>query len=102
MKNYVITGATSGIGRSTATELAKQGERVVLLGRKSDKGNDLARSLRKRFGNPEITFFRVDLADFNEVRKVAVEIQKVCPVVDVLINNAGARYDDGRHNKDGE
>lgn len=80
-KRVVITGPTSGIGRSTAIQLSRLGADVVLVGRDHTRLTTVARSLR----SPEIVV--CDLADLTSVRGAAHQIRS--SPVDVLINNAG-------------
>lgn len=99
-KTCVITGATSGIGRALAITLAAQGCTLILLGRDAGAGEALARRL-SRHTSQKAEFLRVDLAEQDEVRSTADTIVRRHPVVDVLVNNAGARHDTFATNRAG-
>jgi NAD(P)-dependent dehydrogenase (short-subunit alcohol dehydrogenase family) len=79
-RKFVITGASSGIGRATAKALAAKGAHVTLAVRDTAKGEEVARDLA---GDTEVR--RLDLADLASVHVFAQEQQPF----DVLINNAG-------------
>ena len=53
-KTVVVTGATAGIGRRTALELAELGARVVVVGRNPDKTRGVVEALKQESGNPEV------------------------------------------------
>ncbi len=57
-KDVVVTGATDGIGKVTARELARQGAKVTLVGRNAAKGDSVVRELRAVTGNDDIHFLR--------------------------------------------
>jgi NAD(P)-dependent dehydrogenase (short-subunit alcohol dehydrogenase family) len=80
----VVTGATSGLGFVTATELARHGAHVVLAVRNTAAGADAAR----RMGG-EVEVRDLDLASLASVRDFAARLRADHPVVDVLVNNAG-------------
>lgn len=88
-KTAVITGANSGIGYATATQLAAKGYNVIIICRKKTEGDKVVASLKAL--NPAIQAenFTVDLSDLANVHAVALEIAEQYPVVDRLINNAG-------------
>lgn len=77
MKQAIVTGATSGIGRAITLALQDAGHHVLALGRDSDALADLARE-------PQITSRRVDLADRSALRAAVAGVD-----ADVLVNNAG-------------
>lgn len=97
----VITGATSGIGRATASALAKTGCDLVLTGRRESLGTPLAADLQRRPGAGRVSFIPADLSDLQQVRSLAAAVRAKAPRLDVLINNAGARYDHYQTSRDG-
>lgn len=98
-KSCVITGATSGIGRAAAIALGERGANLVLLGRNQSVGEEVVRRIRQRRG--EAVFIPTDLSVLSEVRAVAGRIQQQHSTIDVLVNNAGARFDAYRISADG-
>ncbi|SDS82042.1 oxidoreductase [Actinoplanes derwentensis] len=81
----VVTGANSGLGLVTATELARRGTRVVLAVRNVAAGQEVARRIG---GDTEVR--ELDLASQASVRTFAEKLTADHPTVDLLINNAGA------------
>jgi NAD(P)-dependent dehydrogenase (short-subunit alcohol dehydrogenase family) len=103
-RTIVITGATDGLGKGLATELAPSGARLILHGRNEEKGRSLLEELRQhktgRAGarprtNGELVWRRADLASLDEVRHLAGELQEE-DRIDVLVNNAGIGTAGGR------
>jgi retinol dehydrogenase-14 len=88
-KTILITGATSGIGRAAATELAAAGERVVLVGRNPDKLHTTLASIRERTGNDHLDSLVGDFASQRSVRALAEGFRDRHHRLDVLVNNAG-------------
>ena len=85
----VITGATSGIGRATATALARKGATLGLVARDAARAEATVRAIADATGNRDVTVFRADLASQADVRRVAPEILARFPRIHVLLNNAG-------------
>ena len=85
-KKILITGATSGIGKIAALELAKMGAHVILVGRDPQKSEQTARDIRAASHNERIDTLLADLSDMAEVRRLAAEYRRL----HVLVNNAGA------------
>ncbi len=92
-RTVVITGATSGLGRADATELARAGARVVLAVRNTDRGDQIASELP---GGAEAR--ALDLTDLASVRAFADAWEEP---IDVLINNAGVMAVPEGRTKDG-
>ncbi len=91
-KLVLVTGATNGIGKVTAEELANQGASVVILGRNADRAQATASEIRAKSGNPGIDYLVVDLSSLAQVRQVAEEFKKKYNRLDVLVNDAGAIF----------
>jgi len=99
-KTCVITGATSGIGRASALELGRLQADLILVGRNERRGAELVRRLQRDHSCANAHFMRADLSVQREVRELAVAIRNRCARIDVLINNAGARFDAFRQSAD--
>ncbi len=91
MKNKIIliTGATSGIGKVTSTELAKAGAHIIIIARNKEKAISTQQEIAKETGNNNIDIFIADLSSLQQVRKVAGEINGSYSRIDISINNAG-------------
>jgi NAD(P)-dependent dehydrogenase (short-subunit alcohol dehydrogenase family) len=89
-KLVVVTGATAGIGKVTARELARKGAQVVIVGRDPEKCEHVVRELRNASGNPAVEFMVADLASRAAIRRLAAEFASQYERLDVLVNNAGA------------
>ena len=100
-KICVITGATSGIGRAAALALGSLKAELILVGRNEQAGADVIRRLRRRARGTSVEFIRADLSVQSDVRNLATRLTKNYERVDVLINNAGARFDDYHQTSDG-
>jgi NAD(P)-dependent dehydrogenase (short-subunit alcohol dehydrogenase family) len=85
----VITGATSGIGRAAAQELASQGARLTIVCRDTDKGTRTVAELREAVPGLSADVVHCDLADLESVRRAGFELVDRYDAIDVLINNAG-------------
>lgn len=99
-KTCVITGATSGIGWASAVQLGGFGADLILIGRDERRGVELVRRLQHDPACGNAHFMRADLSVQQEVRELAAAIRNRCARVDVLINNAGARFDAFRLSSD--
>jgi NAD(P)-dependent dehydrogenase (short-subunit alcohol dehydrogenase family) len=85
-KAYIITGPTSGIGRSTALDVAKHGT-VVLVGRDRGKLDTLQQEIKQKGGNAVTVV--CDLSDMSSVQRAAAEIVRLKLPLAGLVNNAG-------------
>lgn len=91
-KTVVITGGTSGIGEVAAVELAKQGERIVLVARDPARAGITLSKLRQTNASANHVAHLADLTRISEMKRVAREIAASAPEIDVLVNNAGALF----------
>ena len=92
-RTCLITGATDGIGKEAAIELAKKGCNLILIGRSKEKGEKVVEQIRKvAESHVDIDYFTADLMLMKEVSRVADEVSKKYPKIDVLINNVGAYF----------
>ncbi|MFI6370924.1 SDR family NAD(P)-dependent oxidoreductase [Streptomyces sp. NPDC050546] len=82
-KKALVTGATSGIGRAIAVKLAEAGATVYVTGRRAELGKETVELIEQAGGTGH--FVVADVADIDDVRKLAEEVGEV----DVLVNNAG-------------
>ncbi len=89
----LITGATDGIGKEAAIELAKKGCNLILIGRSKEKGDKVVEEIRKVADSyVDIDYFTADLMLMKEVSRVADEVSRKYPKIDVLLNNVGAYF----------
>lgn len=79
----LVTGATSGIGRAIALQLAGRGVEVVVHGRSAERGAEVVREIENCGGKAR--FVAAELDDPDDVRRLAAAAGRV----DILINNAG-------------
>lgn len=84
----LVTGATDGIGRQTALQLARMGARVLVHGRDERRGAELVDEL-KAIGSRGAAFFRAEFTSLADVVRLAGAVKEAATRLDVLINNAG-------------
>jgi retinol dehydrogenase-12 len=100
-KVCLVTGATSGIGEVAATELARRGARVVIVGRSSERCAATLERIRSSTGATAVESIVADLSSQAEVRRLADQVRERCDRLDVLLNNAGGMFLDRRESPDG-
>ena len=86
-KTAVVTGANSGLGLSTARELARAGAKVVMAVRNLEKGETAASDIRAAAPDADVVVSQLDLGDLASVREFADRLGT--DRLDLLINNAG-------------
>ncbi len=89
----VVTGASSGIGKVTATALAAQGWHVIATGRDAGRTAAAEAEIRDASVGGRVDMIRGDLSLMADARRLADEIAALTDKVDVLINNAGGITD---------
>lgn len=91
-KTILITGSTDGIGKITATTLAKQGHTVIIHGRNRAKAEAVRKQIIAETGNNDIDILIADLLSLADIKRASEEIKNNYSRLDVLINNAGAFF----------
>ena len=94
--NIIVTGGTDGIGLALTKKLLERNNSVFIVGKNPEKGNKVLKSL----SNPKLEFFQCDLAEKFQIQKLIETINKI-DKIDVLINNAGAIFDQRQTTGDG-
>ena len=92
-RRALVTGASSGLGTATARGLAELGASVHLVVRDAAKGERTAEEVRAAVPGAEVVVERCDLADLDDVRRCAAELDARLDDgvgLDVLVHNAGA------------
>lgn len=89
-RTIVLTGATSGIGRAAATQLARNGATLVLVGRRAERNAAVVDEISAATGNPAISQVAADMGDLDQVRELAQRVLADHDRLDVLVHNAGA------------
>jgi retinol dehydrogenase 12 len=100
-KTVVVTGATSGIGEVAALTLAKMGARIVLVARNKERADATLAQLRSSAPGVAHSVHLADLSRLAEMKRVADQIADLEPLIDVLINNAGAMFATRQVTEDG-
>ncbi len=93
-RTIIITGGSSGIGKAAATELAKQGNNVIITGRNPER----TKAVADEIGG---TGYVVDFEKLDSIRAFADTILATYPRIDVLANNAGGMYNSHELTADG-
>ena len=97
----VVTGATEGIGKETATELAAKGLLVVVHGRSAARARQAADEVAKASGASKVDVCVADFASVKQVRAMAEGLAATYPRIDVLLNNAGVFVNERTVTEDG-
>jgi NAD(P)-dependent dehydrogenase (short-subunit alcohol dehydrogenase family) len=85
----LVTGGSSGVGKATATGLARLGATLLLVSRDPEAGQRAAEQIRGRTGNSDVHFLPCDLSLQREVRRLAREVAERHSALHVLANCAG-------------
>src|SRR5438270_8629473 len=85
----LITGASAGIGREFARQLADRAQTLVLVARREQRLNELRDELRNRNAQLNVHIHVVDLCDKSEIEELVAWLDQNKIDIDILINNAG-------------
>jgi hypothetical protein len=85
----LITGASAGIGREFAMQLAPRARVLILLARRAGRLDELRTSLLARYPQLQVLTLPVDLSDEDDVGRALAKTGEQAGAVDVLVNNAG-------------
>jgi NAD(P)-dependent dehydrogenase (short-subunit alcohol dehydrogenase family) len=85
----LITGATDGLGKAVALQLARSGATLLLHGRDESRGQRTLEEIRAQTGNTHLQWYRADFSQLAQVRTLAERLAREQERLDVLVNNAG-------------
>ncbi|HFU3845015.1 TPA: SDR family NAD(P)-dependent oxidoreductase [Streptococcus suis] len=88
MRNCMITGATSGIGKAIAYAFAKNGDNVIITGRRNDKLNEIKCDIEKNY-DVQVYVYSFDVTQNDQVIASCQKILQEVGQVHILVNNAG-------------
>ena len=100
-KVVLLTGATSGLGKAAAIDLARLGATMVLVGRTETRNEEAVAEIVELTGNESIDQIPADMGHYDEVRDLAGAVLERHRRLDVLIHNAGALSAERRLAPDG-
>ena len=88
-QTVLVTGATDGLGKALATELARAGATVIVHGRDDNRGKATLAEITEATGSDRLHWYQADLAHLDQVRDLAAAVAADSPRLDVLVSNAG-------------
>ncbi|XP_027134536.1 dehydrogenase/reductase SDR family member 13-like [Larimichthys crocea] len=88
-KTAIVTGANTGIGKTTAMDLARRGARVIMACRDRQRAEAAIQEIIQETSNSQVIFMQLDLASLQSVRSFADNFLRSESRLDLLINNAG-------------
>jgi NAD(P)-dependent dehydrogenase (short-subunit alcohol dehydrogenase family) len=97
----LVTGATDGLGRRVASDLAAGGATVLLHGRNRERLNSTLGGIRGETGSERLDSYLADLSSLGEVRALAQQVLAEQDRLDALVNNAGVIARERRESEDG-
>jgi len=100
-KICVVTGASNGIGKEIARQLATMDARVVMVCRNEQRGMLAKKEIEESSGSDKIDLLLADLSSLNQIRQLVQKLSDSYSHIDVLINNAGNFYLTKQFNDDG-
>ena len=100
-QTVLVTGATDGLGRAVARELAARGAAVLVHGRDLGRGTETIEQIRRSTGNERVRLHLADFSSLGEVRRMADALRAEHERLDVLVNNAGVYLAERREGAEG-
>jgi NAD(P)-dependent dehydrogenase (short-subunit alcohol dehydrogenase family) len=100
-KICIVTGANGGIGKATAMALAEKRAEVHMICRNEEKAKEALRDIEARGIPGKTRYWIADLSSLNDIKRLAEELNRALPRVDVLVNNAGGMFDKKALSADG-
>jgi NAD(P)-dependent dehydrogenase (short-subunit alcohol dehydrogenase family) len=100
-KVCMVTGANAGIGKQTAAELARRGAHVVMVARSRERGEIARADIISSTGNNRVDLLVADLSSQAAIRAMVAEFKGTYERLDVLVNNAGAFFQQRQESIDG-
>lgn len=97
----LITGGTDGIGKATATSLAKAGAQVIIIGRNQGRGNNAVQEIKSLSNNQAVYFLQADLSSQADIRRLVDVVSQRFPNLNVLVNNVAGVYRHRQETVDG-
>ena len=97
----LVTGATDGLGKRVAFELAGRGATVLIHGRNRERLEATIEEAREETGSEKLGSYLADLSSLGEVRALAEQVLTQQDRLDVLVNNAGVIAGERRQSEDG-
>ena len=100
-KIILITGATDGIGKQTALQLAQMGATALVHGRNRNKAEAARDEIQKSSGSKSIFAYWSDLASLGQIKDMARKLHQEVAQLDILINTAGVYMNQRQISEDG-
>jgi NAD(P)-dependent dehydrogenase (short-subunit alcohol dehydrogenase family) len=100
-KTVLVTGSSSGIGFETAKALAQKGAEVILVARSEQKLQEAAAEIAKQTGTVALKYYTCEFSSQKCIKQLSENIHRDYSKIDVLVNNAGAVYNEFMLSEDG-
>ncbi len=100
-ETILVTGATDGLGRRVARELAERGATVLLHGRSRERLEATFEEIREGTGSEKLGYYLADLSSLGQVRGLAEQVISDVERLSVLVNNAGIISGERKESEDG-
>ena len=86
-KVAIVTGSTSGIGEATAKLFAEEGAKVVIAGRREEKGREIVNAIHEKGG--QAMFVQTDMVAEDDIQNLIAKTLEAHGTIDIVVNNAG-------------